>query len=71
MFHLTTHAIFKALLFLVAGAYIHHVGSNDMIAIGRAGGRKMKAMTIGLILAGRPWRVFRRSWLLLQGVHPS
>jgi NADH-quinone oxidoreductase subunit L len=52
MFHLTTHAIFKALLFLVAGAYIHHVGSNDMIAIGRAGGRKMKATTIGLVAGG-------------------
>jgi NADH-quinone oxidoreductase subunit L len=52
MFHLTTHAIFKALLFLVAGAFIHHVGSNDLVAIGRAGGRKMKATTLGLIAGG-------------------
>ena len=29
MFHLFTHAMFKALLFLCAGALIHAVGSND------------------------------------------
>ena len=29
MFHLFTHAMFKALLFLCAGAIIHAVGSND------------------------------------------
>jgi NADH-quinone oxidoreductase subunit L len=34
-FHLLTHGIFKALLFLGAGAVIHAVGSND---IGRMGG---------------------------------
>lgn len=52
-FHLTTHAFFKALLFLVAGAYIHHVGSNDIVAIGRAGAAKaMKVTTAGLIIGG-------------------
>ena len=51
-FHLTTHAIFKALLFLCAGAYIHQLGSNDMVALGRAGGRKLKVITLGLILGG-------------------
>lgn len=51
-FHLTTHAFFKALLFLCAGAYIHHVGSNDIVAIGRAGARKLKVTTIGLIVGG-------------------
>ncbi|HUP11222.1 MAG TPA: proton-conducting transporter membrane subunit, partial [Niastella sp.] len=34
MFHLFTHAIFKALLFLGAGAVIHYVHSNDMRDMG-------------------------------------
>ncbi len=51
-FHLTTHALFKALLFLCAGAYIHHVGTNDMVAMGRAGARKMRWTTIGLVIGG-------------------
>ncbi len=51
-FHLTTHAFFKALLFLCAGAYIHHYGTNDMIAMGRAGARSMRITTIGLVVGG-------------------
>jgi NADH-quinone oxidoreductase subunit L len=52
-FHLITHAFFKALLFLCAGAYIHHVGSNDMIAMGRArAANRMKLTTLGLIVGG-------------------
>lgn len=59
MFHLTTHALFKALLFLCAGAYIHQLGSNDLIALGRAGARAMRGATVGLVigaaaLAGLP-----------------
>ena len=34
MFHLFTHALFKALLFLGAGAIIHAVHSNEMSAMG-------------------------------------
>ena len=34
MFHLFTHAMFKALLFLCAGAIIHAVHSNEMTAMG-------------------------------------
>ncbi len=34
MFHLFTHAFFKALLFLGAGAVIHAVHSNEMEAMG-------------------------------------
>jgi len=52
LFHLTTHAVFKALLFLCAGAYIHHYGTNDVVAIGRAGGRAMKITTLGLTAGG-------------------
>lgn len=33
-FHLITHAFFKALLFLAAGAVIHSVGTNDMFKMG-------------------------------------
>lgn len=33
-FHLITHAFFKALLFLAAGAVIHSVGTNDMLQMG-------------------------------------
>ncbi len=57
-FHLTTHAFFKALLFLCAGSAIHAVHSNE---IGKMGGlaRKMPitagAFIIGaLALAGIP-----------------
>jgi NADH-quinone oxidoreductase subunit L len=52
LFHLTTHAIFKALLFLSAGAFIHHFGTNDVVAIGRGGGRKRIVATIGLVTGG-------------------
>ncbi|MBI4801856.1 MAG: NADH-quinone oxidoreductase subunit L [Elusimicrobia bacterium] len=34
LFHLTTHAYFKALLFLAAGSVIHAVHSNDMREMG-------------------------------------
>ena len=33
-FHLLTHGVFKALLFLAAGAVIHAVGTNDMFRMG-------------------------------------
>jgi NADH-quinone oxidoreductase subunit L len=34
-FHLLSHAVFKALLFLGAGAVIHSVGTRDMRHMGR------------------------------------
>jgi NADH-quinone oxidoreductase subunit L len=43
MFHLFTHSIFKALLFLGAGAVIHYVHSNDMKDMG--GLRKLMPWT--------------------------
>ncbi len=58
-FHLTTHAFFKALLFLAAGSVIHAIHSNE---IGDMGGlwKKMKLTTIVFIigsaaLAGIPF----------------
>jgi len=57
VFHLTTHAGFKALLFLCSGIFIHEYHTNDMRIIGRRGGRKlvipMVCMTVGaLALSG-------------------
>jgi NADH-quinone oxidoreductase subunit L len=43
MFHLFTHAMFKALLFLAAGAIIHYVHSNEMKDMG--GLRKLMPVT--------------------------
>jgi len=51
VFHLTTHAGFKALLFLCSGVLIHHFGTNDMFAISRAGGRRLKITIICMTLA--------------------
>jgi NADH-quinone oxidoreductase subunit L len=51
MFHLTTHAGFKALLFLCAGVFIHSFDSNDMFDIGRQGGRRLKIPMVCTIIA--------------------
>ncbi|HTL69685.1 MAG TPA: NADH-quinone oxidoreductase subunit L [Candidatus Eisenbacteria bacterium] len=53
MFHLSTHACFKSLLFLTAGAFIHHFHTNDIWEIARGGGKKdklaMAVLTLGLL----------------------
>ena len=59
MFHLTTHAGFKALLFLCAGVFIHAYDTNDMFEIGRKGGRQLRVPMICTVigaaaLAGLP-----------------
>ncbi|MEV4514610.1 NADH-quinone oxidoreductase subunit L [Dactylosporangium sp. NPDC049525] len=58
LFHLLTHAAFKALLFLAAGAVIHAVGTNLMAAMGGLRTRMpvtFWTMTAGLAaLAGVP-----------------
>jgi NADH-quinone oxidoreductase subunit L len=57
-FHLLSHAVFKALLFLTAGAVIHSVGTRDMREMGGLGKRMPLVrftMVIGaLALAGLP-----------------
>ncbi|WP_319405910.1 NADH-quinone oxidoreductase subunit L [uncultured Desulfosarcina sp.] len=50
VFHLTTHAGFKALLFLCAGVLIHRFHTNDMFEIGRLGGRRLKATVVCMIV---------------------
>lgn len=52
MFHLTTHAGFKALLFLCAGVLIHAYKTNDMFDIGRKGGRQLKVPMACMVIAG-------------------
>ncbi len=58
LFHLFTHAFFKALLFLAAGSVIHAIGTQDLFKMG--GLRKTMRLTSaaflvgGLALAGIP-----------------
>ncbi|MDH3347580.1 MAG: proton-conducting transporter membrane subunit, partial [Desulfobulbaceae bacterium] len=49
MFHIFTHAFFKCLLFLAAGAVIHAVHSNELKDMG--GLRKFMPWTYGAVLA--------------------
>jgi len=57
-FHLLTHGVFKALLFLGAGAVIHAVGSNDVGRMGRLAARMPQTAAVfiagSLALAGVP-----------------
>ncbi|MBW6472483.1 MAG: NADH-quinone oxidoreductase subunit L [Anaerolineaceae bacterium] len=57
-FHLFSHSVFKALLFLAAGAVIHSVGTRDMREMGGLGKELPFARTVFIIgslaLAGIP-----------------
>ncbi len=50
MFHLISHAFFKALLFLCAGSVIHAVGTNDIREMGGLF-NKMKITAITMLIA--------------------
>ncbi len=52
VWHLTTHAAFKALLFLCSGVMIHHFGSNDLFELGRAGARRLRVPMVCITIAG-------------------
>ena len=52
VFHLTTHAFFKALLFLCSGVFIHALHTNDIFHIAKSGGRRRKIPFICLMVAG-------------------
>jgi NADH-quinone oxidoreductase subunit L len=58
MFHLLSHAVFKALLFLGAGAVIHSVGTRDMRLMGGLGKKMPFIRTVfvigALALSGLP-----------------
>jgi NADH-quinone oxidoreductase subunit L len=58
-FHLLTHGIFKALLFLGAGAVIHAVGSNDLSQMGGLARRMPQTAIVFIVgtlsLAGIPF----------------
>ena len=76
MFHLTTHAGFKALLFLCAGVLIHSFETNDMFDIAKMGGRKLKipmiCMTIGGAALAGIWPFsgfFSKEAIMLQLSH--
>ena len=57
-FHLLSHAVFKALLFLAAGSVIHSVGTRDLRRMGGLGGRMPFVRNVFIIgalaLAGVP-----------------
>jgi NADH-quinone oxidoreductase subunit L len=59
MFHLFTHAFFKALLFLAAGAVIHSVGTQDLFKMGGLK-RPMRITGIAFAIGG----------LALSGIFP-
>jgi NADH-quinone oxidoreductase subunit L len=75
MFHLSTHAYFKSLLFLTSGAFIHHFHSNDIWEIGKKGGKKdllaMAALCVGLFsLCGIfPFSGFFSKDMILETIH--
>ena len=52
IFHLTTHAAFKTLLFLCSGVWVTYYGTNDMFEIGQRSGRGLKIPMVCLVLAG-------------------
>ena len=50
-FHLTTHAGFKALLFLCSGVWVHLYETNDVYDISMRGGRGLKTPMVCLVIA--------------------
>ena len=59
-YHLTTHASFKALLFLCSGVFIHHFGTNDFFTMATKGGRKLLIPMVTITIAA----------LALAGIFP-
>jgi len=74
-FHLLSHSVFKALLFLAAGAVIHSIGTRDMRQMGGLGQHMPLTRAVfivgGLALAGIP--IFNGFWskelILEAGLH--
>ncbi|HTT34626.1 MAG TPA: NADH-quinone oxidoreductase subunit L [Thermoplasmata archaeon] len=51
LYHLFTHAFFKALLFLAAGAVIHAVGTQDLLKMGGLG-KKLRLTSWAFLIGG-------------------
>ncbi|MCU0589195.1 MAG: NADH-quinone oxidoreductase subunit L [Syntrophobacteraceae bacterium] len=51
VFHLTTHAAFKALLFLCSGVFIHLVHTNDIFELSSADCRRFRTPAVCMIVA--------------------
>lgn len=74
-FHLLSHAVFKALLFLSAGAVIHAIGTRDMRQMGGLGLTMPFARAVflagALALAGLPLAngFFSKELILEEGLH--
>ena len=59
-YHLTTHAAFKALLFLCSGVFIHHFGTNDFFVMASQGGKSLRIPMVCITIAA----------LALAGIFP-
>lgn len=74
VFHLTTHAAFKALLFLCAGVFIHKYATNDIFELGRKGSRRLKVpmacsiIAVGALAGLPPLSGFFSKELILAGL---
>jgi len=74
MFHLSTHAIFKALLFMAAGSVIHGCGAQDIMQMGGLRSKMPVTSLVfligGLALAGIPPLAgfFSKDEILLKAV---
>jgi NADH-quinone oxidoreductase subunit L len=74
-FHLLSHSVFKALLFLAAGAVIHAVGTRDMRKMGDLGKQLPAVRAVFVIgaaaLAGLPFLngFWSKELILEEGLH--
>jgi len=73
LFHLINHALFKALLFLCAGAVIYRLKTRDLSKVGGLG-KKMPLTFITCLIAALsisgipPFNGFVSKWMVYQGV---
>jgi NADH-quinone oxidoreductase subunit L len=74
VFHLTTHAGFKALLFLSSGVFIHLYETNDIFAIGDQDARRLKIPMTCMVIAAAalsglpPFSGFFSKELIISGL---
>ena len=76
LYHALNHGVFKALLFLGAGAVLHATGSRDMNRLGGLIGRlpwTAACFLVGALAIGGlpPFNGFVSEWLLFQSLLPA